>query len=718
MRYTTLLSMITINILMANESNVEKKESIELDKITVSASPVNTHEAFDVPCQVDIIGKKAINLSSTASLGEILSSVAGVNNISTGSQAGKPMIRAMSGERVKILSNGSPTDFQTYGSRHISTIDPFLADKIEIIRGANGVLYGSDALGGIVNVISPNFLHTDAGKTIYNGEFKGEFNTNNNEWATAIKAKTAIGKVGVNLGVSKRKADNYKTGKSESWKAGQNNDLPLFSGELPYSDFETVSAQIGIGYTEDDYQMSIQNTNWESSQNYLGHTPTPTFQAVSSAGQKLKNNETQLKGSVNMGEWLIGSQIAHTKNSREASTNIPYQQMQTAKGTPAYLDIEVKRDDVKLYAQHPTFMGLDGQIGIEGYTKEQTLKSGKLVPSADETSKAIYLFEEANRKDWILQGGLRYETKEIDAPVDGTNSYFVSKGIYNATNNTQDFSSWGGTIGATYKIDDNFAIASNLSKGFRSPSIFELFAGGVHGGVQAFQIGNPNLQPEDSLGADISLRYKEDSSNANLTVYQNHIDNYIYLANTGYKRHANTGDRAGAGLDEMINEQTDAKIEGIEFSGETKLLPSTTLRGSLELIRGIDKRNDTKLGYIPPNNAKIGITQKLGEARIFSSNELSIHMKMYDKKSVASSKEPFAQYNSTPFGSANTSSYALFDVAYGSKVAIGSKKVDFNVKVNNLFDRAYRDYLDTYKGYALGMGRNISFNLSVPFGSK
>ncbi len=712
MQKNTIFSLITINILMLSHAYGET----DLGEITVTASPVGTHSSVEIPCQIDTVKAKEI---TSASLGEVLSNIAGVNNSSTGSQAGKPIIRGMGGDRVKILSNGNPTDFQTYGTRHIATLDPLLASRIEVVRGAQGVLYGSDALGGVVNVLSPSYLVADENETLFNGSYIGEYNSNNNEFANAIKTQSAVGKVGFNLSASQRKGDNYSTGKSDRWQSGTTSDLPRFAGELPYTNFETKSVQAGVGYTEDLYEISLQHTYWQSFQNFLGHTSAPAFNAVASAGQDLINNETQFDGSFSLGDWMLKSKFSLTNNRREATTGIPYEDIKSAINTPAYLDIEVDRQDMKLALQHPTFLGFDGEIGLDGYDKKQTLKNGKLVPTANEKGLGIYLFEEKSMGDVELQGGIRYDTRNVKALLDGQNNgYFIDRNFFDATNNEQDFSAFGASLGATYKLNSDFTLATNLSKGFRAPSIFELFAGGVHGGVQAFQIGNPNLQEENSLGIDLSLRYQKDATNANLTFYSNTINNYIQLTNTGYYRNPTTGERATTGLVEMQNEQTDARIDGIEFSLESKITDATTIRSTAEYIQGKDTKNNQNLAYIPPSHISVGATQSIGSFGKLTNNEILVDVRMYEGQKVAGLFEPFAQYNNTPFGSADTSGYALFDLGYHSTLHLESRDIDLSVKATNIFDLGYRDYLDTYKGYALAMGRNITFNLSIPFGDQ
>ena len=675
---------------------------IELDAITISASPVHNHVTFDIPAAVDVLDANAINSKTTASLGEILSDIPGVNNISTGSQAGKPVIRGMSGERVKVLSNGSATDTQTYGIRHISNMDPFLTDGIEVIRGAQGVLYGSDALGGVVNVLSPKLLSTKEGETKVQGEILGEYHSNNNERAGGVKIQSAVGKLGVNVSAIKRKSGNMHTPDSDTWEPGDSmaaGTKPRFAGELPYTNFESTSAQVAVGYTDDWGNVALQHTYWQSFQNYLGHTSGPAFNAIPSAGQDLSNNETQFKGEFLLGDWIVKSTLSRTLNKRLASTGVPYESMNSANTD---LDIEVDRLDGKLALVHPPIGIFEGEVGIESYGKEQTVERGHLVPNAKETGKSIYIFEEADIGKSILQWGLRYDTRDVDAEV--------------PVNGSKQFSALGGSLGLTYKLTPNWNIATNLSRGFRAPSIFELYAGGIHGGVQAYQIGNADLREETTFGGDLSLRYKDDNTQASLTLYRTYIDNYIYLASTGNRRNPKTGAIIPVGgLPELTNEQTSAQMQGIEFFIETNLSRDTRFKGTFEIIDGKDTDNNRDLTMMASNNFSLALYQNIGTFGNIKDNIISVDMKAYDSQKVSGPQEPFSQYNNMPFGSADTAGYALFGLGYESDIDMMGVNAKAIVNVDNLFDTEHRNFLDTYKGYALGMGRNISLSLSIPF---
>lgn len=712
MQKSLFLSTLAAAALLANDATM-----YQMDVISVSASPIHEHSTFDVPNQIDVIEGKEKALKATASLGGILEDFTGVNNILTGTQAGKPVIRGMTGERVKVLSNSSATDSQTYGIRHVLNTDPFIADRIEVIRGAQGVLYGSDALGGVVNILSPEILTAPEGKSVVNGEVTGEYHTNNEERMGGAKIQAASGKLGVNAAITKRKAGNFSTPDANTWEPGDSTapgTNPRFAGELPYTNFDTTSALAAIGYTDNWGKVSLQHIYWQSFQNYLGHEARPqgtaltnfNYNAVASAGQKLTNNETQLKGEFLLRDWVLKPTLSRTLNQREAATNTPYEMMETKKGTKDYLNIEADRLDGRLALEHPKIGDFEGEIGIEGFTKDQTLIEGKLAPTASEKGSALYVFEEADYEKWIFQTGLRYDTKKIHAPTDGTNTTFVTSGIFDATNNTQQFSGFSGSLGSTYRLTPHWHIAGNIARGFRSPSIFELYAGGIHGGVQAYQFGNPDLNAETTWGGDLSLRYKDEKTNAALSAYHTSINDYIYLANTGTYTGA---------LPNMKNEQTDATMQGLEFSLNTFVSDSTNIEGGFELIRGRDTTNDRKLTMMPANNLRLAIHQNVGSLGAFEKSTFSITMKSAASQSVAGPQEPFAQYNTMPFGTADTAGYTVWGLGYNADIAIGTQKAQLGIKVTNVLDTQYRDFLDTYKGYALAMGRDVSLTLRVPF---
>jgi len=730
----TLAVWTASGLLTANADNTAATNTSPqnmLAPVTVSASPIHEHEAFDVPSQIDSLSGQQKMQKDSGSLGEMLDGIPGVNNMSAGTQSGKPVIRGMTGNRVKVLSNGQTTDYQAYGTRHLPNVDPYLAERIEVIRGPQSVLYGSEAMGGVVNVIQSDIPY---GRETH-GELAGEYNTNNRETQVGAKVGAGSEKFGVTAGISVREADNFRVPDVDSKQAASPpiTDLPVFVGEVPFTNFENRSANIGLGYQDDWGQVELRHTQWISKQNYLGiEKEDGQFEAVA-AGQKLQNDETQLSAEFFLdGDWVLKPSWTHTRNTREATHDLPYETMSEDEGTNHYLDLVVHRDDVKLALEHPKFGDFEGEIGVEMSEKQQTLRSGHLTPSADVSKRAIYLFEEADYDRWLVQFGARYDIHTVEAPINDDNEHFEHLGFFDESNNERDFSVFSGSLGATYRLNDEWSLAANLARGFRAPSIFELYAGGEHGGVQAFQIGNPDLNEEVSLNTDLSLRWQTDKAHMVATVYQNSVSDYIYLANTGKYRYSEAAIEGDDALDEddlatqfdtqvdgtlpeMQAQQTDAVIRGLELSYAQRFNARWSGDLALEIIDGQDVSNDQELPLIPANNLTLNGHYHPADMGNWRNQKVSLGVKLVAEKDAAGSYEPFSQFDNMPVGTASTDAYAVWNLGYVADVKLDRQTVQLGAAVENLFDTDYVDFLNTYKGYTLNPGRNFKLTARLNF---
>lgn len=707
------------------QSSASTAATTSLSSVTVSASPIHEHEAFEAPSQIDSFSgvKKAQNESG--SLGKMLESVPGVNNMATGTQSGKPVIRGLTGNRVKVLSNGQATDYQAYGVRHNPNTEPYLAERVEVIRGPQGVLYGSEAMGGVVNVIQAPIPYGSEVK----GELASEWNTVNREHLLGAKVGVGSEKFGLTMGISEREGDNFKVPNVASSQGATPksalSDKPLFVGEVPFTNFENRSGNVGVGYQDDWGSVELRYTQWRSKQNYLGieaDNPNAPFEAVAT-GQTLQNDEIQLKAEWFLNDdWVLKPSWTRSKNQREASHDEPYENMAAEKGTDHYLDLLVERDDYKLALEHPRIGDFEGEVGFEATEKTQILRSGHLTPSAEVSSRALYLFEEADYDKWLVQFGARYDWQDVEAPLTAEN---VNKfgDIFTASNNQRDFKVATGALGTTYRWSDSWSLAANLATGFRAPTIFELYAGGMHGGVQAYQLGNPELEAEKSINADLSLRWQTAASQVIATVYQNRIDNYIYLANTGFYRAKegapNEGQRVGKGapgaIDEMQARQTDAQLRGFELSVVQQFNAQWSADMALEIIEGKDRANNQDLPLIAANNVTLNGHYSFADYAALHNQKLSLGVKLVESKKTAGQYEPFSQFDSMPVGTASTKGYSVWNVAYRADVKFDKQEVQLGVKVENVFNTGYVDFLNTYKGYALNPGRNIQFTARLAF---
>lgn len=698
-----------------NTISVESQKETQLKPVHISTSTTLQPEATE------------LERGSTASLGESLEGLPGVNNLSSGSQSGKPVVRGDTSLRLPVLSDGMTMEYQAEGTRHNPNVDPALTEKLQIIRGPQGLKYSSQAVKSAVNVAGPQIDYAGKGQTKTSGEVMGEVNSNNSETLLGAKAKFSSNGIGLVGGVTTRKGNDYNSPKGDEAGDVKPGDpagsKPLVTGTTPYTNFETQSGVLGIGYQANWGQVELRHNVWQSKQNYLGVEAKPgEYELIPSAGQKLKNEETQLKAEFFAKEWVIKPSYAHTRNQREAMHEVVYEQMAAYKGDEEYLNIVVNRDDYKLAIEHPAIAGWTGEFGVSHFDKDQKLRSGHLTPSAKSDGTGVFVVEKQHFKDWEVEIGARYDTQKIKAPLSAENAHFWDETkVYDASNNSRTFSDWSGALGLAYHATPNWTLTGNLGRSFRAPSIFELYASGAHGGVQAYQLGNPNLKAETSVNSELAATWQSSRLHSTVAVYSNWVDNYIVLENTVPTEYCDHDGSCQATQNlaypyrKMINAQTNALIQGIEWSAKYQMTKSLQWRATAEVMQGRDTKNNRDLPLMPADNATLNADYTFANQGWLHQPYIGLGTKYVAAKKSAGLYEPFSQFDSTPFGTASTDAYWLWNLQTGTQLKFAKQPLKLDLTVQNLLDTEYRDFLDTYKGYALGMGRNVRLHASMAF---
>jgi iron complex outermembrane receptor protein/hemoglobin/transferrin/lactoferrin receptor protein len=275
---------------------------------------------------------------------------------------------------------------------------------------------------------------------------------------------------------------------------------------------------------------------------------------------------------------------------------------------------------------------------------------------------------------------------------------------------SQDYTVLTGSAGISFRLTDFLTAASNLAVGFRAPDLFELHANGIHGGVQAFQVGDPYLDPERSYNIDGGLRLQTAVALVRATVYHNRIDNYIFLRNTG--RDTTIGSTA---LPILQADQTDGTITGLEISGKIDALSWLRLSAAYAGTTSDNKETGERLPLMPADRITAGVRFNLPSNQTFGNPFAEVKVKHAMDKKSAGTYEPFSQFDVVPFGTASTDAYTILNLSVGATLRLDGQPIVVNLEVENALDEDYVDFLDTYKGYALSMGRNVALRIQVPF---
>ncbi|NBC64972.1 MAG: TonB-dependent receptor [Bacteroidetes bacterium] len=691
-----------------------QKTSISAETITVTGTPYAS-DPLTTPADVDVLTGDSKFAQQQTSLGSSLSELAGVSAITTGSQMGKPVIRGLSGSRIRVLRDGVAMDYQQYGVRHGPTVDPFTSERIEVVRGAASVQYGSDALGGAINLISNSLSDAIGSEPFLQGDVLGEFSSNNNELISGLNIDGASGRFGYTATLIRRTAGNITAPDVATFQETDDTSAPKFAGELDNTDYEQLNGSVGLGYQTGIGKITAEYTRWQNNHNLL----LPNGKGL---GQNLEDNTVQVEGNFQLGNgFILKPNFTYSGNLRQSNPGggnaIPRSELPDE----GFAFIDILRDSYtgRTELEHPVFGPFSGTLGLEYKYQDQNSRGEEpLVPSAEIQNFAAFVFEKAEISDLTLTVGARLDLRTQNAePNSDLNLPSFDNG---ETDNVLDnsYTVFSGSLGATYQFTESFAVATNIGRGFRAPSLFNLHVDGVHGGVAAYQTGNPYLDPERSINTDLSLRWRSSNLTAKVSVYRNAINNYIFLINSG-----EFAGPDGGGPPILETVQGDARLVGGDASLTAQLLPWLQVSGTFETFNGENVDNDIAqvdaLPLLPPTKLSGQVKFMQRQLGAFQNAFLSVGVEHSNSKDAAGRYEPFWQFGNAPkfsnFGVASTDAYTLLNVNVGAEIGLWSRPISLQISAHNLLDEAYRDFLDTYKGYALSPGRNITFKAQIPF---
>lgn len=704
--YKTITKTINLEAGENRQLNVSLKQSeYDLEEVVISGAPTPI-TPLKSTSDVELLAGKVKTEHQHASMGNTVDQMAGVNTINTGNSTGKPVIRGLSGNRIRMLHNGIAMDYQQYGVRHMPNMDPFLAERIEVVQGPSSVLYGSDAMGGAVNFMIGNAPEARNQRSFLKGEALGNFHTNNSQWTSGLSLEGASEGWGFNGSIIRRSSGNIHTPKVPTFDepSGKTGD-PKFSGELDHTDFDQLNGTFTGGYSGDFGNVSLNYTRWQNAHNFL----LPNGKGL---GQRLTNNVLQGKSNIRLGNNnTLNSKITYVSNLRQSNKKGDPRSELPATDEKAHLNILREIYSGRVEWQHQNLGPLDGRIGFElRQTNQNSSGQEPLVPSADIFNIGGFVYENLELNRLTLSAGLRYDyqiqeaqsNEQLNLPDSGETENILE----------QSYNNISGSFGANYQLTDHLALAANIGRGFRAPSIFDLHVDGVHGGVAAYQIGDPELKAESNFNTDFSIKWHSSEVKAKASVYRNAISNYIFLVNTGEKS------KAGPPILKTI--QGDALLTGGHASVNAQLLSWLNIKGFFETVQGANVDDELEevdeLPLLPATKTggEVRYTQKtLGPLNAFY---VSLGVRHAFDKQAAGRYEPFWQFDQAfPFGRASTDAYTLLDAGIGFDIPFQKDAINFIIQGKNLTNEAYRDFLDTYKGYALNPGRNIIFKLKIPF---
>jgi len=642
-----------------------KLSPIQSEEVVVSGGYVTSQHANAV--KIEVLKLKSHDAIVSPNFMDMLSRVAGVDMISKGSGVSKPVIRGLGMDNILVLNNGSRYENYQYSNHHPLGIDEFGIEQVEVIKGPASLLYGSDAMGGVLNFIREK----PAPAKTWQGDYTAQFFSNS--WGFQN-----------NFGI-KASGDKFFGG----MRFGQKSHADYMQGGglyAPNTRFNEMSAKLFGGCI---HSKGINKIFYEYSRHKIGLAEDEAIEQIDQRGRlpEIFYQQFNTHFAQSQNKWYLGDFKLELNGSFQNTELIHFAEKQVRE-----IDMQLSTFQYETKLTLPSGEKSEYLIGIQGYTQlNKNIHDAEviLLPNAQTFNHSVFgLIKYTIAHRFIPQMGIRYDYKDLSTVSVG----ILSDSLYRPSVN-KNYQSINGSAGFTYKILEDVLFRMNVASAFRTPNIAELTSYGQH--ELRFEVGNAQLKPQKSLEYDVSVHIHKENITFDIAGFFNDVNHYIYIQPLG--------DTTASGIYKYQYMQNDASLYG----GETGLHfhPKSHswlhLETMYSMVYGY-KKNGEILPNIPAHKWSNDIRFMKGKCWLFNDAFVGTTVNYRFKQNRFATDE-------TP-----TSDYWLIDLNLGGNVFIAKQLLNIAFGVNNLFDKKYIDHLSTLKEVGLlNPGRNIYLSLSL-----
>jgi iron complex outermembrane receptor protein len=631
---------------------------IDLAPVQVTATTGATR-AQDTPQPTSVMEGAELRTSQATALGDVLEQIPGVRTLSMTTGIGKPVIRGMTHYRVVTLDNGQRTETQAWGHDHSPNVETASAERIEVIKGPSSVLYGSDALGGVINVIAPALPDAIDLEPFARGKASGSYNHNIRGMDGTLSAEAAVSGFGARIGVTSRSSGDMRT--------------PV--GILQNTNNRAIAPDVALGYRGARGTISGRYTSrLERIEIFDNPVKFPDY----SGFQRIASHRASVDATAPLGRALIQANAGYEQNFRREFAD--------AEASVADLGLFVRNWTGFAHVNHAPVGVFSGTIGVSGMLSSFENRGSKtLIPDSDTRTAALYLFEQADIGKWKAMFGARFDGRTLSTGGNSTIGVPAQE---------RSFTAFTGSAGALYRVTEPLAFTINVARGFRAPSAPDLFANGFHEGTRAFERGNPDLAVETSLNMDAGVRVTAHDLTGEATAFVNRVNDYIYLRPFGASENV---------FDSLQVVQGNARLVGFEGRLAWKPAEILTLQMSGDYVHGHNTTADVPLTFVPPMRLIYG-------ARI---QKASVGRGVVQPYFTATAESNWKQTRIDPRDVAPPG-YTVASIGAGAGRVMPRGLLTVDLSVKNVFDTQYRSFMSRYKEFALAPGRVVTLKVTTP----
>lgn len=613
---------------------------------------------------VVVLDMTQLPIRSSASLGEVLQDEAGIAKRSSGPGSGRPVIRGFDGDRVLIMQDGMRTGtLSSQSSDHGEPIDVNQLERIEVVRGPATLLYGSNAIGGVVNAISRHDVHQHASPGV-RGFVTGTGGSNNGLGGASA---------GFEIG-----AGNWQLWASGGGQRTGNYHTPI--GEILNSQSRMTQTQGGLGYYGDKF---FANFNYTFTDSLYGVPAEPEDEHEGEEDHEHEGEEDhEEEGHAHEAPELLLRR--HNYRGTFGLKNVGFFEAITARVNYSdYNHDEIVDGVTETQFSNNQFTyrvqfdqkkkgRLSGSFGIWGTHRDyKVVGEESLAPPTTQNSFAAFTVQNV----------------DFDS---GTRVQFGGRLEHNGYTPTglpqRSFTGFSGSAGVSQRLWNGGALAFNYTHSYRAPALEELYNNGPHPGNGLFEIGDPNLTRESNNGIDVSLRHQTSKLRGEFNVFYYRLKDFVYFSPTG---------EFDEGLPVAFYAQGDSRFRGLEGKLDVALREYFWLNLGVDAVNARLTATDTPLPRIPPVRGRLG----------FDARYKGISFK---PEVILAQSQTGVFVTETP-----TAGYAVVNLQGSYTLARQHQLHTFSVNFFNAGDTLYRNHLSLLKSFAPEIGRGVRFSYSM-----
>ncbi len=678
------------------------------------------HAKLEQTLQNEHIHEDFLQRNLEGSFAKTIEKLPGISAINVGVGIAKPVIRGLSSNRIIVNHQGIKQESQQWGSDHGLEIDQFDVESVEIIKGPGSLQYGSDGLGGVINIMPDKILP----KNTFSGSILGVHKTNNFHWGGSAKLGLNLNDWFLTTRYSKQEFSDY--GVPDSTFTYNSFALPIYDERLKNTAGKENNISINAGvkkywgitrllYSHYSLQAGLFSGAIGIPRSYA-LTHDGSYRDIDVPSQEVDHYRVSLNQIIFFGNNHLAFDVGFQRNLRREFSepefhSIPITQLEDPNDKLA-IELLLETFSIAGHYEHIYPNHWKNIIGTNvQWQHNQRDGFEHLLPEFKTFRGGLYsITEKEMNENLLMNAGLRFD-------LGRNNTEFYRQFIWDSNVNIVDslispatddlFFNWSASVGSNLKLKDGiWTIKANIGKSFRVPYPAETVSNGVHHGTFRHEVGTPDLKSEHGYQLDLGAHWQKSKFSGSLALYFNYFDNYIYLGPTFPARFSPLPEAGQI----FRYRQDDAIYTGFEIQWEWLASHKIKLNQAIDFIQSYNPKTNLALPFTPQPSIRTDFNFNPVENNLFEESYIQLSHQYHFAASGASRTDRSEQ---------NTPAYQLFDIGIGTNLHLGKQEININCQVQNFFNTKYLAHLSRYRLINVPeQGRNIVITIKVPFNGK